>query len=530
MHFERWKTYLIFVVCFLGIAYAVPNVLPAETTAAWQEKVSSALLPGKTVNLGLDLRGGSHLLLEVDMSSVIADRASSMVDAARSEMRSENIGYVGLSSTPRGLVFTLRDLATDRDAARKIARKLEDNVDVEISDNGKVEVTINDQGLIKIKDQVIGQSIEIVRRRIDESGTREPIIQRQGADRILVQLPGVDDPARIKTLLGKTAKMSFHLVDGDSSPEMAKNGTLPPGSRVLPMQEKREDGSTHSIVIRKKVVLSGDMLTDSQPSFEQGGAPVVSFRFNAIGAKKFCDITRDNVGQPFAIVLDEQVISAPVIRDAICGGAGVISGNFTVKEAQDLSLLLRAGALPAPLQVMEERTVGPSLGADSIADGKKASLYGFLFVIIFVLLVYALFGVFSSIALIVNMVLIFAVLSLIQATLTLPGIAGIVLTMGMAVDANVLIFERMREEVRSGRSLISAIDSGYKHAFSAIIDSNLTTLIAALFLFSFGSGPVKGFAVTLAIGVLTSLFSAIWVTRLMVFVWYRKAKPKALPI
>ena len=529
MHFERWKIFLIFGVCLLGMLYAAPNLFPSERTKVWQENMSG-WLPVKTVNLGLDLRGGSHLLLEVQMGSVIADRAASMVDAARAELRKENIGYTGLSATQRGVVFSLREPVTDRDSARKIARKLEDNVDVEISDDGKVEVAINEQGMIKIKDQVIGQSIEIVRRRIDESGTREPIIQRQGTDRILVQLPGVDDPARVKDLLGKTAKMTFHLVDGSSDPAMARSGGLPPGSRVLPMVDKNGgDGGPRSIVIRKKIVLSGDMLTDSQPSFEQG-APVVSFRFNAIGSKKFCDVTRENVGQPFAIVLDEQVISAPVIRDAICGGGGIISGNFTVKEAQDLSLLLRAGALPAPLQVIEERTVGPSLGADSIADGKKASIYGFVFVIIFVFLVYALFGVFAAFALFVNIVLIFALLSILQATLTLPGIAGIVLTMGMAIDANVLIFERMREEVRGGRSLISAIDSGYKHAFTAIIDSNLTTLIAALFLFTFGSGPVKGFAVTLAIGVLTSLFSAIWVTRLMVGIWYRRAKPQRLPV
>lgn len=523
MHFERWKLILIAVVCLLGGLYAAPNMLPVETTKAWQESMPG-WLPVKTVNLGLDLRGGSHLLLEVQMNSVIADRAASMVDGARAELRRENIGYVGLAAVPRGVVFTLRDPA-DADRARKIARGLEENLDIKVGGDGKVEATFDDQGLIRIKDQVIGQSIEIVRRRIDETGTREPIIQRQGADRILVQLPGVDDPARIKALLGKTAKMTFHLVDNDA----VSSAGLSPASRVLPMAEKDDGGVARTIAIRKRVVLSGDMLTDSQPTFEQG-APVVSFRFNAVGSRKFCDTTRENVGQPFAIVLDEQVISAPVIRDAICGGAGIISGNFTVKEAQDLSLLLRAGALPAPLEVIEERTVGPSLGADSIADGKKASLYGFAFVIIFVLAVYALFGVFATAALIVNMVLLFALLSLLQATLTLPGIAGIVLTMGMAIDANVLIFERMREEVRSGRSIISAIDAGYRHAFTAIIDSNLTTLIAALFLFSFGSGPVRGFAVTLALGVLTSLFSAIWITRLLVAVWYRRTRPQSLPV
>ena len=375
----------------------------------------------------------------------------------------------------------------------------------------------------------VQQSIEIVRRRVDETGTREPTIQRQGDDRILVQLPGLDDPERIKRLLGKTAKMTFHLIDNRNSVEAAKAGRMPPGSRLLSSDDVDSNGQSRMYLIRKRIMVSGDTLIDSQPSTDgRTNEPVVTFRFDTAGAKRFGLATSKNVGKLFAIVLDGKVISAPVIREPILGGSGQISGSFTFQSAQDLALLLRAGALPAPLTILEERSVGPGLGADSIAAGKIASILGMIAVLVFMAAAYGLFGFMADVALVVNMVLILGVLSFLQATLTLPGIAGIVLTIGMAVDANVLVFERIREEVRSGRTPISAVDTGYSRAFTTIMDANLTTLIAALLLYVFGSGPVRGFAVTLSIGIVTSMFTAIMLTRLLVVTWLRRTKPKVL--
>jgi preprotein translocase subunit SecD len=373
---------------------------------------------------------------------------------------------------------------------------------------------------------VVQQSLEIVRRRIDETGTREPSVQRQGDRRIMVQLPGLRDPERIKRLLGKTAKLTFRFVDENVAADASR---LPPGTEVLTSDELDPYGKPRRYVVKKRVMVSGDTLTNAAATFQQG-QPVVSFTFDSVGAKRFADATRDNVGKIFAIVLDNKVISAPVIREPILGGRGVISGHFTVQGAQDLALLLRAGALPAPLKILEERTVGPGLGADSIRAGKIASVLGMVAVVVFMALAYGLFGLFANVALLVNMVLILAALSGLQATLTLPGIAGIVLTIGMAVDANVLIFERIREEERAGRGPVTAIDAGYRRAMTTIVDSNLTTLIAAVLLFQFGTGPVKGFAVTLAIGLITSMFTAIMLTRLMVVTWLRRRRPRSLAI
>lgn len=522
LHIPRWKAFLIIALCVMGLLYALPNVLSEQT----RDKLAQTLpswMPTKAVNLGLDLQGGSHLLLEADTRAVVAERLEAMMDAARAELRRAKVGYTNLAVIPdSGVTFTVRDLSQDREAAYRIARGLEQDISVSISGDGRVDVTLNPQLRAQIVSQVIGQSIEIVRRRIDETGTREPIIQRQGTNRIVVQLPGIDDPESVKALLGKTAKMSFHLVDMDAPPNAL---IAPPGSRRLPMQES----PGHYLFVKKRVMISGEMLVDSQPAFEQG-APVVSFRFNSIGSKRFCDVTRNNVGQLFAIVLDDQIISAPRINGAICGGSGIITGNFTVKEANDLSLLLRAGALPAPLEVVEERTVGPTLGSDSIEAGKKAGLFAMALVVVLMIAAYGLFGFFAVVALFINMACLFALMSLMSATLTLPGIAGIVLTIGMAVDSNVLIFERMRDEIRNGRSAISAADSGYKLAMSTIIDANLTTLIVALLLFSFGSGPVKGFAVTTTLGMATSLFSSIMVTRLMIAIWIKRVRPSTLTV
>lgn len=515
IHIPRWKIILILVVCVLAFLYALPNVLNAGAREFVNTKMP-AFFPSKTVNLGLDLQGGSHLLLEVDLSSVLKERAESMVEALRPEMRSEKIGYKRLNDIDNGVVIELRD-ASDAPKIQKILKNIERDL-VITTEGDKIEAVYSDVTIKEIQDQTINQSIEIVRRRIDETGTREPAIQRQGDQRILVQLPGLDNPEEVKNLLGTTAKLSFHLVD--------MSGTRGSGTMTLPMADKVGE----TINIQRRAELTGDMLTGAQYAPDQNGQSAVSFRFNTIGAKKFCSLSRENVNRLFAIVLDKEVISAPVIREPICGGQGQISGSFSVKEANDLALLLRAGALPAPLTILEERTVGPSLGADSVAAGKTASVIGLVGVLIFMLVTYGRFGVYANIALMVNVALIFALLSSLQATLTLPGIAGIVLTIGMAVDANVLIFERIKEELSNGKSVMAAIDSGFGRAMSTIIDSNLTTLIAAIILYSFGTGPIKGFSVTLMIGIATSMFSAIMVTRLLIVMWLHKNKPTTLKI
>jgi protein-export membrane protein SecD len=397
-----------------------------------------------------------------------------------------------------------------------------------IAVDGSVRASYSDTKIAEITRHAMEQSIEIVRRRLDETGTREPTIQLQGGDRILVQLPGIQDPEHVKTLLGKTAKMTFRFVDSSVAPEAAHTGQLPPTSEVLPVASPKP-GEMGSFVVMKRVMVSGENLTDAQATY-QDNQPVVSFKFDSIGARRFCDATQNNVGKLFAIVLDNKVISAPVIRDAICGGAGIISGNFTVQSAQDLALLLRAGALPAPLKIIEERSVGPGLGADSIRAGVYAIFIGFILVAGYMVLAYGMFGLLADVALIFNLILTMAALSLLQATLTLPGIAGMLLTLGMSVDANVLINERIREETKNGRSPIAALDAGFRRAFSTIVDSNLTTLIKMALLFVLGSGAVKGFAVTISLGILTSMFTAIVVVRWLISVWLRRRRPAALPV
>jgi protein-export membrane protein SecD len=410
-----------------------------------------------------------------------------------------------------------------------VNRVVNDNeVEVDIAADGAGTMRFRQAALDARRQQAVAQSIEIIRRRIDETGTKEPTIQRQGQDRILVQLPGVDNPEHVKTLLGRTAKLTFQLVDTSANPEDAKRGRLPAGDEVLPATDDR-GGAPAQYVVRKRVMVGGDMLVDAQATFHDN-EPVVSFKFDSVGARRFGDATRENVGKPFAIVLDNKVISAPVIREPILGGSGVISGSFTVQSASDLALLLRAGALPAPITVLEERTVGAELGADSIHAGTVASIVGVVLVAVFMVLFYGLFGIFADVALFFNLCLMLAALSLLGATLTLPGIAGIALTMGMAVDANVLIYERIREEIRGGRSLLSSLEAGFSRAFGTILDSHVTTLVAGILLYWLGSGPVKGFAVTLSIGVLTSLFSAILVTRLQIVTWVRRLKPKVIPL
>jgi preprotein translocase subunit SecD len=520
VHFAKWKIYLVLGVCLLGLAFAAPNFLPASKAQALPD-----WLPHKQVSLGLDLQGGSHLLLEVEVAAVIRERLETMVDTVRIELRKAKITYRGLGAQTYGVAVTIPE-ASQVEQARGLLRNLNPDATVEVSDSGVITLTLKETAIREQKNAAVNQSIEIVRRRIDETGVREPTIQRQGEDRILVQLPGVDEPERIKRLLGKTAKMSFHLVDQKNSVADAERGRVPPGSKLLPHAT-----DARKILIKKRVMVSGENLVDAQPSTDsRTNEPVVTFRFDTVGAKRFGSATSKNVGRLFAIVLDGKVITAPVIREPILGGSGQISGSFTFQSAQDLALLLRAGALPAPLTILEERTVGPGLGADSIAAGKIASIIGMILVVVFMAVVYGRFGLYADVALLANMLLIAGALSALQATLTLPGIAGIVLTIGMAVDANVLVFERIREEVRAGRTPISAIDVGYSRAITTIIDANITTFIAAVLLYAFGSGPVRGFAVTLSIGIATSMFTAIMLTRLLVVLWLRRTQPKALPI
>ncbi|MDH5723060.1 MAG: protein translocase subunit SecD [Alphaproteobacteria bacterium] len=513
-----WKIFLILLVCAYGVFYSIPNVMTAASVQKMKETLP-AWMPGDTINLGLDLRGGAHLLYEVNMAQVFIERSEMLQDEFKGEFRKQKIPFRPFQTLKEGVRITIEN-AADLAAARKIIRKSDTRLSIEDVDENTLDVTMNDAYLNEIRDQTISTAIEVIRRRIDELGTTEPIIQRQGEDRIIIQVPGLDSK-EVRDIVGKTAKLTFHLTG-----EGPKRG---PGERELPYAEGEERQGYE--IIKRRPIITGEMLDNAQPTFNQmTGEAVVSFKLNSLGAKKFCDVSTKYVNQRFAIVLDEEVISAPVIREPICGGQGQISGSFTVKTAGDLALLLRAGALPAEMEVAEERTVGPSLGADSVEAGKKASLIALVLVLIFMVLAYGLFGVMADIALLVNVALLVALLSTLQATLTLPGIAGIVLTVGMAVDANVLIFERIREELHAGRSPISSVDAGYSRAMATIIDSNLTTLIAAFILFSFGTGPIKGFAVTLGLGIMTSFFSAIMVTRLMVVLWLRKKRPDILPI
>ncbi|WP_119422861.1 protein translocase subunit SecD [Desertibaculum subflavum] len=534
LYFAPWKIVVILVTCLLGILFAVPNLFTREqlaTLPGW--------MPAQQVNLGLDLRGGAYLLLEVDLEGVQRERLESLVESVRSELQAGRIRYTGLGVVGNAVQVRIRDAAqfdTAREALNKIPQPLSagflggsggKDVQIEAGPDGLFTLSFAEQGLKERADAAISESIEIVRRRIDELGVTEPSIQRQGADRIIVQLPGVGDPGRIEEILGTTAKMTFRMVD--TSPE-AIAGRTPPGSMLLTSDTERgADGKPRTFVVRKKIEVDGDELENAQAALnQQTGQWVVNFRFNSAGGRKFANVTKENVGKPFAIVLDNKVISAPVIREPILGGSGQISGNFNVQTANDLALLLRAGALPAPLNVVERRAIGPDLGADSIRAGWIASVIGFALVVVFVFAAYGLFGLFANIALVLNLVLLVGLLSLLQATLTLPGIAGIVLTMGMAVDANVLIFERIREEQRLGRGVIGSIDAGFKRAMSTILDSNLTTILTAIVLFSFGTGPVRGFAVTLMLGIAISMFTAIWVCRLMLAEWVRRRRPRQL--
>jgi preprotein translocase subunit SecD len=531
LYFTRWKAAAIVLTALFVCLFAVPNFLPEKMVQSWPKWAQ------RHVVLGLDLQGGSHILLEVDSKAVRKDMLEALRDDVRRVLRDARVGYTGLAVRGNTVEVRIRE-TTSFDTALTKLRELSlplggvlggsGQRSLDISDaDGLIRLTLTEPAVIERVRQSVEQSIQIIERRVNELGTVEPLIQRQGSDRILVQVPGLQDPTRLKELLGKTAKLDFRMVDVSMSPEQALQGRTPPDSEILYSASQPKT----PYLVEKRVLVSGAELTDAQPGFDQRTSePIVSFRFNTSGARKFAQVTQENVGKPFAIVLDNEVISAPVIREPILGGSGQISGSFTVQSANDLSILLRAGALPAPLTIIEERTVGPGLGADSISQGKLSSYVGAALVVVFMVATYGLFGVFANIAVAINVAMIFGVLSMLNATLTLPGIAGVVLTVGIAVDSNVLIYERIREEVRAGRTPINAIDAGFTRALATILDSNITTFIAAAVLFYIGTGPVRGFAVTLGIGIITTVFTAFTVTRLIVATWVRWRRPQRVPI
>ncbi len=529
MFFARWKTAAILTICALGFLTALVNLIPRSAFPDW--------FPVRQISLGLDLRGGSYLLLEVDTSVLMRERLEGIVEGVRRGMTqaTPRIAYTGLQAQPDQRRVQLRVTEPgQREAALRLVRELANpvplpgggqapDIEVAIGADGVLTATVTEVGLRAKATNAVEQSIEIVRRRIDETGVVEALIARQGQNRILVQLPGVEDPQRIKDLLGRTARMTFHLLDETANLTAA---TPPPG--VMFLQGER---GAERYAVRRRVEVDGANLSDARAAQDpRSGEWVVNFSFDSLGTRRFADITRANVGRPFAIVLDDKVITAPVIREPITGGRGQISGGFTVRSATDLAVLLRAGALPAPLTVIEERTVGPELGEDAIRAGMISLAVGTAVVFLYMGFAYGLFGWFANIALLVNIVLLLAAMSLLEATLTLPGIAGIVLTLGTALDANILINERIREEVKNGRSPINALEAGYTRASGTILDANLTNLIAMAFLYGFGSGPVKGFAVTVAIGTVVQMWTATVLTRLLVVWWYRATKPRELPV
>jgi len=533
LYFSRWKALAIVGIAVLVCLCAVPNFFPAQVVAEWPEWAQRRMV------LGLDLQGGSHILLEVDAADVKQQKLDQVRDEVRRVLRDAKIGYTGLVIRGDTVEVRIRegsDAQTAYSKLRELSTPLggglggQRSLDVSDAGSGLIRLTVTPEAMTERLRQVVEQAVPIIEKRVNELGLVEPTIQREGTDRILVQVPGLGDPQRLLEIIGKTAKMEFRLVDTQNSVEDAvTSGRVPADDELL--YESGRSGQKTPILVQKQVMVSGSDLTDAQATFDQRtGEPVVSFKFNTNGARRFAQVTQENVGRPFAIVLDKEVISAPVIREPIMGGQGQISGNFTVESANDLAILLRAGALPAKLTPIEQRVVGPGLGQDSIEKGKLASYAGAVLVVIFMFATYGLFGLFANIAVLINVAMIFGILSLLNATLTLPGIAGIVLTVGIAVDSNVLIYERIREEVRSGRSAISAIDAGFSRALATILDSNITTFIAAAVLFFIGTGPVKGFAVTLGIGIATSLFTAFTLTRLIVATWVQWQRPKVVPI
>jgi preprotein translocase subunit SecD len=526
LDFPRWKVWAISLTILLGILLAIPSLVPADRLPSW--------LPQSRINLGLDLAGGSHLLLEADLVDAEKQRLQSMEDNVQTELRREPRIQVGDMSTAGGrIAFMVRDPAQLDDAVERL-RTLTQPVgltgtrtwNVAVEDGNRVVLTPTQAGAEASLRDAMTVARDVVRRRIDPGGTKEITVINQGERRILVQVPGVEDPEALKDLIGQTARLEFKLVDLSADPSQVAQGRAPPGSQVLPMAD-----GTGAIAVQRRVIVEGKQLVDAKQTFDQqSGAPVVSITFNSAGARRFGRVTQENAGKPFAMILDEKVLSAPNINEPILGGQAQISGNFTVESANALAISLASGQLPVELNVIEERTVGPDLGKDSIRSGAIASVIAILAVMAFMLITYGRFGIYANIALIVNALMILGIMALFNATLTLPGIAGFVLTIGAAVDANVLINERIREELRRGRKVLDALETGYKEASTAIFDANITNTIAAALMFYFGSGPIRGFAVVLFIGIVTSVFTAVNFTRMLVALWVKRRRPRALMI
>jgi len=514
-NYPLWKTVLVILVISLGVIFALPSLLYKENSNHWFFE--------NKINLGLDLQGGSYLLLEVQTEVLIQEELNNISDSIRLIARELQASIISIVSEEEEIQLRF----SNNDMLEEIRKKFKNNyrnVNVTIKNN-TMKIVINEAFKKDIQDSAIKQSLEIVRKRIDESGTKEPLIQRSGKKRILLQLPGIKDPERIKELLGTTAKLTFHMVDDDDTISLKANRA--PFGKIIVSDFYN---SEIKYLVEKKSRVGGENLLDAKPSLDPQEGHAVSFRFDTTGAQKFGKATSENVGKRFAVILDGVVITAPVINSPITGGSGIITGNFTSQEAADLSVLLRAGALPAPLSIIEERSVGPGLGADSIASGKIAAIIGMICVCIFMILIYGVFGFLANLSLIANLFIIVSLLGTIGATLTLPGIAGIVLTIGMAVDANVLVFERIKEEINKNTKSLAAVKNGFNKAISTILDANITTLIASLILFVFGSGPIKGFSITLSLGVLTSMFTAIMFTNFLIYFWFNFSKKKEINI
>ncbi|MBX9931075.1 MAG: protein translocase subunit SecD [Methylobacterium sp.] len=533
LRFSRTKIVTTLAIILIGLSLAVPSFFSADQRkgfmAALPSWFPSWIVPTRAIVLGLDLQGGSQILLEIDQNDLLKSQTTGLRDDLRRILREAGVTPEGgIQIIPRGVQVRVSDPANRakvlpklRELSQPISNALVSasggqTLDINDRQDGLIQLTLTEAGLTDRTRRAVTQAIEVIRRRIDFGGTKEPSIQQQGADRILVQVPGLQDPQELETQLGKTAKLEFRML-ADS-----------PSGDVDLLPSKDEGGAR--VPVERRIMADGADLTDAQPAFDQQTQePMVSFKFNLKGAQRFGQATSENVGRRMAIVLDNEVVSAPRINTPITGGSGQITGNFTVKQANDLSVLLRAGALPAKLTVVERRVVGPGLGRDSIEAGKWATAAAAVFVVLFMFATYGLFGLFANIALIVHVGLILGLMSVLEATMTLPGIAGIVLTIGTAVDSNVLIYERVREEVRAGRSIVSALQAGFDKAFATIVDSNSTMAIAAVILFFMGSGPVKGFAVVFILGILTTVITAVTLTRMMIALWYNYARPKALP-
>jgi preprotein translocase subunit SecD len=529
LDFPRWKVWAVCLTIALAMAFAIPSLFPKAQVAKWP-----AWVPSARINLGLDLAGGSHLLLEADAADAAKQRIAAMEDTVSTELRrtQPKIDIGDVSTSGGRLSFMVRD-PTQVDAAVERLRELTKPValtgsrdwDVSVIDSTRIILTPTASGSAQALKNAMTVARDVVRRRIDPQGTKEITVIGQGENRILVQVPGLEDPEALKKLIGQTARLEFKLVELTADPAQVAQGHAPAGAQVLPMA----DGSG-AIAVKRRVMVSGDQLTDAKQSFDQDGRPVVSITFNNAGSRRFGRVTQENVGKPFAIILDDKVLSAPNINEPILGGQAQISGNFTVESANALAVSLASGKLPVKLNVIEERTVGPDLGKDSIQKGAIASIVATLAVILFMLITYGRFGVYATAALIVNAFMILGIMAIFNATLTLPGIAGFVLTIGAAVDANVLINERIREEQRRGRKILDSIETGYKEASTAIFDANITNVIAAALMFYFGSGPIRGFAVVLMIGIITSVFTAVNFTRMLVALWVKRSRPRVLNI